>query len=116
MPRYAIAFDLDTVRMDTDGLTSSQRTQIYQREIPNALAACGFRFHIQGSIYHTDDLPNSLNGVMALQTTLQAIAPGFCRYASSVHIFRMEEWSDVTNLVVAQPVTQAYGFMPGATA
>ncbi|MNW17504.1 hypothetical protein D3C71_2167170 [compost metagenome] len=36
---------------------------------------------------------------MQLQNTLRAQAPLFCRHVRRVHVFRMEEWSDVTPLI-----------------
>lgn len=95
MAQYAIAFDLDTVAMRTDGITDAQRTAIYQTEIPNTLAAAGFTIHAQGSVYHTED-SDSLVPIVNLQSILASQAPNFVRYASTVHLFRMEEWSDVT--------------------
>lgn len=34
MAQYAIAFDLDTTAMTHAGLTPSDRTKVYQKEIP----------------------------------------------------------------------------------
>lgn len=99
MAHYAIAFDLDTKAMKADGLTSSQRTKIYQTEIPGALASCGFTAHPQGSLYHTEAEQNPITAIMQLQSSLQGKAPSFCQYVRRVHVFRMEEWSDVTDLV-----------------
>jgi virulence-associated protein VapD len=105
MALYAIAFDLDTVAMNRDGLTAGQRTMIYQVEVPQALAACGFTAHAQGSLYHTAVEQEAIPALMTLQSTLRAQAPRFCRYVSTVHVFRMEEWSDVTALIADhQPV------------
>ena len=95
MPRYAIAFDLDTKKMKDDELAQSAQTQIYQKEIPDALKKCGFSEHGQGSIYYTDDETDILNTIIALND-LKELAPNFCRYADRIHVFRMEEWSDVT--------------------
>ena len=69
MPQYAIAFDLDTDAMVQDGITNSDRTKIYQTEIPNALRMCGFTVHAQGSLYHTDSEQNPLTAVMTLVTS-----------------------------------------------
>ena len=101
MALYAIAFDLDTTAMTANGVTPAQRTTIYQQEIPGALAACGFTVHAQGSLYHTEVDQDAIPALMRLQSTLRAQAPNFCRYVSTVHVFRMEEWSDVTGLLSA---------------
>lgn len=103
MAQYAIAFDLDTARMKSDGLSNSHMTSIYQTEIPNALRACGFTAHPQGSLYHTEAEQNPINAIMTLQSTMQGKAPRFCQYVKSVHVFRMEEWSDVTQLIAQRP-------------
>jgi virulence-associated protein VapD len=96
MAQYAIAFDLDTRRMRNDGLSDSDRTSIYQREIPEALASCGFTAHPQGSLYHTEAEHDPITAIMNLKEALKTDAPCFCMYVKRVHVFRMEEWSDVT--------------------
>lgn len=109
MAQYAIAFDLDTRQMNADGLTPADKTRIYQKEIPTALNSCGFTAHPQGSLYHTETEQNPINAVMQLQSSLQNLAPSFCQYVRRVHVFRMEEWSDVTHMIAdrdaAQPPT-----------
>ncbi len=99
MAQYAIAFDLDTTAMTASGLTPADRTRIYQQEIPQALAGCGFTAHPQGSLYHTEAEQNPINAIMQLQHAITTNAPQFCRFVKRVHVFRMEEWSDVTNLL-----------------
>ena len=99
MAQYAIAFDLDTTAMRNAGLTQSQITGIYQTEIPQALGACGFTAHPQGSLYHTESEQDPITALMQLQSTLKKQAPLFCQYVRRVHVFRMEEWSDVTPLI-----------------
>ena len=99
MAQYAIAFDLDTTAMRTAGITAAQRTNIYQTEIPDALRACGFTAHPQGSLYHTEADQNPITAIMQLQSTLTGRAPRFCQFVRRVHVFRMEEWSDVTDLI-----------------
>ncbi len=103
MAQYAIAFDMDTTAMKADGLSQSSITGLYQTEIPNALNAAGFTAHPQGSLYHTEDDQNPITAIMQLQNILRAQAPIFCRYVRRVHIFRMEEWSDVTALILQKP-------------
>lgn len=103
MAKYAIAFDLNTKAMKADGLTASDRTKIYQTEIPRALDACGFTVHPQGSVYHTDAEQDQIRCLMNLQTTLKSAAPGFCKYVRRANVFRMEDWSDITDLVSTSP-------------
>jgi len=103
MAQYAIAFDMDTITMKNDGLTQSAKTSIYQREIPEALASCGFTAHPQGSLYHTEADQNPINAIMKLQETMKTKAPLFCKYVKRVHVFRLDEWSDVTELIGNKP-------------
>jgi virulence-associated protein VapD len=99
MAQYAIAFDLDTAGMRAAGFTNAQVVGVYQKEIPNALAASGFTAHPQGSLYHTQIEHDPITAIMTLQSTLRTQAPNFCTYVKRVHVFRMEEWSDVTALI-----------------
>ncbi|EKO3931272.1 hypothetical protein GAW91_001878 [Vibrio fluvialis] len=99
MAQYAIAFDLDTKAMTAAGMTRSQITAVYQTEIPTALSNCGFTAHPQGSLYHTEAEQDPITAIMQLQGSLQGDAPTFCQYVKSVHVFRMDEWSDVTPLI-----------------
>ncbi len=103
MAQYAIAFDMDTVQMRADGLTDADRTNIYQTEIPQALANAGFTAHPQGSLYHTESDQDPIKALLMLQATLRAQAPRFCAYVRRVHVFRMEEWSDITELIANRP-------------
>jgi len=108
--QYAIAFDLNTAQMRTAGLSQADITGVYQTEIPNALASCGFTAHPQGSLYHTTADQDPITAIMRLQSTLTQNAPRFCQYVRRVHVFRMEEWSDVTTLVAnhaADPIVNA---------
>ena len=107
MAQYAIAFDLDTTAMRAAGITPAQRTQIYQTEIPDALAGCGFTAHPQGSLYHTEAEQNPITAIMQLQSALTGRAPRFCQFVRRVHVFRMEEWSDVTALLANRPAAAA---------
>ncbi len=103
MAHYAIAFDMDTAGMRAAGFTAARITRVYQTEIPQALAACGFTAHPQGSLYHTETEQDPITALMTLQGTLQRQAPNFCAYVNRVHVFRMEEWSDVTALIANRP-------------
>lgn len=97
MAQYSIAFDMDTKGMRASGMSDSEITQIYQQEIPQALAKCGFTEHPQGSLYHTRVDQDPVKALMNLQRTLTSKAPTFCRWVKRAHVFRMEEWSDVTS-------------------
>jgi len=99
MAQYAIAFDLDTTLMDSHGLQRADKTRIYQTEIPQALEQCGFTDHLQGSLYATSADQNPITAILQLQSTLKAHAPNFCKYAKRVHVFRLEDWSDVTAVI-----------------
>jgi virulence-associated protein VapD len=103
MAQYAIAFDLDTAAMRTAGLTSAAITRVYQVEIPTALASCGFTAHPQGSLYHTESEHDPIAALLKMQGALRTQAPTFCGYVRRVHVFRMEEWSDVTALIADRP-------------
>ena len=107
MAQYAIAFDLDTTAMRKAGLSEADRTRIYQAEIPDALRTCGFTVHPQGSLYHTETAQDPITALMRLQGALKGNAPSFCRYVRRVHVFRMEEWSDVTELIADRPAAPA---------
>jgi virulence-associated protein VapD len=106
MAQYAIAFDLDTTAMKQAGLSDAERTKIYQTEIPQALASCGFTAHPQGSLYHTESEQDPIAAIMKLQSALVGEAPNFCRFVRRVHVFRMEEWSDVTELLAKHPAAE----------
>jgi virulence-associated protein VapD len=106
MAQYAIAFDLDTKGMRASGMTQSQITTVYQSEIPKALATCGFTAHPQGSLYHTEAEQNPITAIMKLQGSLKSGAPTFCRWVRRVHVFRMEEWSDVTSLIAQRDAAE----------
>ena len=103
MAKYAIGFDLDNKAMKAAKLTKSQIVAVYQKELPKALDACGFTMHLQGSLYATGDSEDPLASVIQLQSALKAHAPTFCKYVSRVHVFRMEDWSDVTPLITGSP-------------
>jgi len=107
MAQYAIAFDLDTTAMRTAGLSSADITRVYQAEIPNALASCGFTAHPQGSLYHTESEHDPIAALLKMQGALRTQAPTFCTYVRRVHVFRMEEWSDVTTLIADHPAASA---------
>ncbi|MEH2119881.1 hypothetical protein [Nostoc sp.] len=105
MPRYAISFDLDRKALTTDGYTDSQiNNDIYGKEVKTALKKCGFTQHPEGSVYHTEKLneEDSLAPIVMLQQELQRNAPTFCKYVKSIHLFKMEGWSDILTLIQNQ--------------
>ena len=99
MAQYAIAFDISTSDMRAGGMTQSEITRVYQTEIPEALNRCGFTQHLQGSLYATEAEKTPLRAIMQLQNQLQQYAPNFCQYATRIHVFRLEDWSDVTDVI-----------------
>ena len=44
---------------------------------------------------------------MKLQNALRTQAQTFCQYVRRVHVFRMEEWSDVTEFIANRPAAGA---------
>jgi virulence-associated protein VapD len=103
LAKYAIAFDLDNKQMEADGLTKSSIVSVYQREIPTAFKKAGFDGHLQGSIYHTESEQDQIAILIDLKGILQESAPNFCKYANRIHIFRLEDWSDVTAKLSTKP-------------
>lgn len=103
MAQYAIAFDLNTNSLRDAGFTKSDITRVYQTEIPQALARAGFTVHAQGSLYHTKSDQDPIVAIMRLQNALRTDAPNFCGHVNRVHVFRMDEWSDVTELIAQRP-------------
>lgn len=109
MAEYAIAFDMNTTAMNSDGLTESDRTRIYQTEIPQALAAAGFTHHAQGSVYVTEGETDPLAALVQLQHVMDTQAPNFRVYCNRVHLFRVEDWSDVTSVLTDQSAAAPMG-------
>jgi virulence-associated protein VapD len=107
MAQYAIAFDMDTTGMKAAGLSATDVKNVYQKEIPAALAQCGFKVWLQGSVYATEVEGAPLPAIMRLQSVLRQQAPQFCRFVNRVHVFRMEEWSDVTDVIKVQDEVDA---------
>lgn len=99
MAQYAIAFDLDNVAMAACGLSKAEVTNIYSTEIPNALNRIGFTAHPQGSLYHTELEQEPMKAIIQLQAALKQNAPRFCEFVRAVHVFRMEEWSEITDVL-----------------
>lgn len=95
MAQYAFAFDLDKAGMDEEGLSKSQITIVY-KNLRNALKAAGFGDKTQESIYRTQAGKEGMLSLMNLESTLKTLAPDSCKWLKRVHVFRMEEWSNVT--------------------
>ena len=96
MHRIALKFSLSTTGMRSAGLTKIDISQIYQSEIPNALALCGFTEYLQRSLYATRAGDALADALVRLDKVLPTHAPNFCRYVTRVHIFCFESWTDVT--------------------
>lgn len=95
MPRYAIAFDLNTKKMRDNGMNNSDIVRVYQVEIPEALRKAGFKLHIQGSVYATQE--DSLDAALLLIPRMKKFATNFCKYVKNAHVFRMDESAEVTH-------------------
>lgn len=92
---YAVAFDL--VVADTEQHHPKGVSQAYS-DIGAILADHGFR-RVQGSLYVTDDedMAKLFMAIQALRTR-----PWFPRSVRDIRAFRIEQWSDFTQ-VVKQP-------------
>ena len=92
---YAVAFDL--VVADTEQHHPKGVSQPYS-DIGATLSDHGFR-RVQGSLYVTDD-----DDMAKLFLAIQAlrIRPWFPRSVRDIRAFRIEQWSDFTQ-VVKQP-------------
>jgi virulence-associated protein VapD len=99
MAHYAIAFDLNTKRMKKDGLSASQITKIYKTETKEAFKKCGFTVRAQGSLYRTSVEQDQIKLLIDLRSNLQSHAPLFCKYVEKLHVFRMDDWSDITESI-----------------
>jgi len=89
---FPIAFDLvvaDTAQHHPKGVS-----QAYA-DIGSTLAGYGFE-RVQGSLYTTpsEDLANLFGAIMALRTL-----PWLLASVRDIRAFRVEQWSDFTNLV-----------------
>jgi len=95
MPRVAFSFDLDTVAMRNDGLSDSDRTKIYQKEGPTALASLGFTASPEGSLYLTGVMNNSeiIMLSMDFDRRMRKEAPNFCKYVRSAHLMQVDDSS-----------------------
>ena len=101
MSNYGFAFDLDSRRMGEDRMSASEITTLYRR-VGKALEECGFCGHPQQSFYHTK-ANDAVLSVMTILTSIKDKVPGFAKYLNSAHMFRLEDWSDVTAVFKDQP-------------
>lgn len=99
---YAIAFDINTETLEQYASINNRKKSEYQAEITSALAACGFTAHPQGCLYHTEADSDVIASIMELQETLKKKAPDFCEYVKRVHVFRIDELCDVTELITGK--------------
>jgi virulence-associated protein VapD len=90
---FAIAFDL--VVADTQKHHPSKSPPLAYADIRNTLAAHGFNW-VQGSLYTnaTEDLTQLFAAIMALKAL-----PWFPLSVRDIRAFRVEQWSDFTQLV-----------------
>lgn len=98
MPQFVVTFDVDWKAMKAAGYSDSQiNNKLYKDEIETALADCGFTAHPEGSVYHTEhqDETDSLRSVVKLKGSLSRLAPTFCKYVRSIHLFRMDGMSNI---------------------
>ena len=98
---YAFAFDLDTRAMTHAGLSQSRITQVYNGETPVALTRAGFDRHVQRSLYETSKPQIAGLVVTNLLSALNELAPSFVTFVKRAHVFRREEWSDLTYLLTS---------------
>ena len=91
---YAVAFDLTVV--DTERYHPRGVSQAYT-EIGGILAEHGFR-RVQGNLYVTDD-EDMANLFLAIQALRDP--SWFAQSVRDIRAFRVEQWSDFTNLVKA---------------
>ena len=82
-------------------MSASEITTLYRR-VGKALEECGFCGHPQQSFYHTK-ANDAVLSVMTILTSIKDKVPGFAKYLNSAHMFRLEDWSDVTAVFKDQP-------------
>ena len=89
---FAVAFDL--IVADAEAHHPKGVTQAYN-DIAAILSAYDFR-RVQGSLYVTDkeDMANLFLAIQALRSE-----PWFPKVVRDFRAFRIEQWSDFTNLV-----------------
>lgn len=95
---YAVCYDLDTKRMQEDGITESERTQIYTG-VKKLLQECGLKKHQQYSMFATEDCEDAFHVILKLPAVLKAKAQNFCRYLSRFDIVRIEDSTDIVDFL-----------------
>lgn len=98
MARYAICYDLDTKLMEQDGLTDSNKTQVYEQG-KRVLSNNGFTHHMQRSMYGTADADDSFERVVGLPMALRENAPDFCHYLNRFEVVRILESANILNVI-----------------
>lgn len=96
MYRLGILYSLSPTVMYADGFNHSEVSRTYQVEIPKALALCGFTERLQRTIYATCGGVDFEEALRRLEEILPVHAPNLCRYATRVHVFRFDDWTDIT--------------------
>lgn len=92
---YAISFDMNTEALKR---TYSPYYNHAYYEVQNILGYCGFE-RIQQSVYiNTSPTPNNLSLVYQAIEGLKNI-DWFKRSVTDIRVFRMEDWSDFTEIV-----------------
>lgn len=97
MPIYGVCFDLNTRKMEDDGLTKSQRTLIYTNA-KNLFKACGLSKHQQYSMYATEDSEDAFNLILKLPAKFVSQAQDFCKYLSRFDVVRIEDSANIIDL------------------
>lgn len=95
MPRVAFSFDLDTVAMRSDSVSEADKTKIYQKEGPTALASLGFTNSPEGSLYITGVMTGSEIMMLSMDfdRRMRKMAPNFCKYVRSAHLMQVDDSS-----------------------
>ncbi len=97
MPIYGVCFDLNTKRMDKDGLTKSQQTSVYAKA-KKLFKACGLSNHQQYSMYTTEDSEDAFNLILKLPAKFVSQAQDFCKYLSRFDVVRIEDSANIIDL------------------
>ena len=102
MPQYAVCFDLDTKAMERDGLTDSEKTAIYQKEIPKAFKQCGLKRHVQYSMYATEDTKTALGRIVKMPGILKTRAPLFVKYMKRFVVVIIQDLGNISDMFQAE--------------
>ena len=99
---YALAFDL--VVSDTNKYHQKGISRAYN-EIASTLATFGFKW-VQGSLYvnENEDMSNLFEAITQLK-----LLPWFPKSVRDIRAFKVEQWSNFTNLGKKEPAPLALG-------